>query len=140
MWRTTRELVESEAQAQYNALHDALSGLANRLHFVERLKAELAVLVEEGGEDDVFVAYIDLDAFKTVNDTMGHHVGDELVKQVARRLSGRLPESDLIARLGGDEFVVLRRASGGQGRPMPWGARSSGSWPSRSSSPDTVWG
>lgn len=115
MWRTTRELVESEAQAQYNALHDALSGLANRLHFVERLKAELAVLVEEGGEDDVFVAYIDLDAFKTVNDTMGHHVGDELVKQVARRLSGRLPESDLIARLGGDEFVVLRRASGGQG-------------------------
>ena len=118
MRETTQHLQLSEAQAQHNALHDPMSGLANRLHFAERLREELACAIRQraqGGQGDVFVAYIDLDAFKTVNDTMGHHVGDELVTQVARRLRDGLLQTDLIARFGGDEFVVLRRTTGGLG-------------------------
>ncbi len=118
MRATTQHLQLSEAQAQYNALHDPMSGLANRLHFAERLREELADANRQrqaGGQGDVFVGYIDLDAFKTVNDTMGHHVGDELVTQVAQRLRGGLLQTDLIARFGGDEFVVLRRTTGGLG-------------------------
>ncbi|NKJ43762.1 bifunctional diguanylate cyclase/phosphodiesterase [Novosphingobium sp. SG720] len=115
---TTRHLQASEAQAQYNALHDPMSGLANRLYFAERLRGELDIVIAQraqGGQGDVFVAYIDLDAFKTVNDTMGHHVGDELVTQVAQRLRDGLLRTDLIARFGGDEFVVMRRTTGGLG-------------------------
>jgi len=113
MHRTTRELQVSEAQAQHNALHDPMSGLANRVHFMDRLRSALGEIVasEQGG--DVFVAYIDLDAFKSVNDTMGHHVGDQLVKQVAARLHERLLPDDMIARFGGDEFVIMRCATGG---------------------------
>lgn len=115
MRRTTRDLLASEAQAQHNALHDPMTGLPNRVHFVERLETELGAVVAGEAQGEVLVAYIDLDAFKTVNDTMGHHVGDELIKQVAARLRMGLLPSDLIARFGGDEFVVLRQASGGQG-------------------------
>ena len=109
MHRATRELVASEAQAQHNALHDAMSGLPNRVHYMQRLRLELA----KPAPGDVFVAYVDLDGFKTVNDTLGHHVGDELVRQVAKRLRRHLAPGDFISRFGGDEFVVMRRAAGG---------------------------
>lgn len=120
MRETTQHLQVSEAQAQHNALHDPMSGLPNRLHFAERLREELAAVIHQRSQGtataaDVFVAYIDLDAFKTVNDTMGHHVGDELLMQVARRLQQGLLQTDLIARFGGDEFVVMRRTTGGLG-------------------------
>lgn len=118
MHATTRHLQASEAQAQYNALHDPMSGLANRLYFAEQLRGELDAVMAQRGQSaaaDVFVAYVDLDAFKTVNDTMGHHVGDELVTQVAQRLRDGLLRTDLIARFGGDEFVVMRRTTGGLG-------------------------
>jgi diguanylate cyclase (GGDEF)-like protein len=62
----------------------------------------------------VFVAYLDIDSFKVVNDTLGHHVGDELVRQVAMRLRRALPSTDFLSRFGGDEFVLMRRSPGGR--------------------------
>lgn len=113
-WRISRELLASEAQARHNALHDAMSGLPNRVHYMQRLRHDLAACIAGELRGDVFVAYIDLDGFKVVNDTLGHHIGDELVRQVALRLRRTLPASDFIARFGGDEFVVLRRGEGGR--------------------------
>ncbi len=113
-WRITRELLASEAQARHNALHDAMSGLPNRVHYMQRLRQDLAACIAGDLRGDVFVGYIDLDGFKVVNDTLGHHIGDELVRQVALRLRRVLPSGDFIARFGGDEFVVLRRAEGGR--------------------------
>ena len=114
MRRTTSELIASEAQAQHNALHDAMSGLPNRAHFMQKLRQELSACVERRELGDVFVAYIDIDRFKAVNDTLGHHVGDELVRQVALRLRRSLPPGDFLSRFGGDEFVLLRRTTGGR--------------------------
>ncbi|MFN3468133.1 MAG: putative bifunctional diguanylate cyclase/phosphodiesterase [Novosphingobium sp.] len=114
MRRTTSELIASEAQAQHNALHDAMSGLPNRAHFMQRLRQELAACVARREQGDVFVAYVDIDRFKVVNDTLGHHVGDELVRQVALRLRRSLPPGDFLSRFGGDEFVLMRRATGGR--------------------------
>lgn len=114
MRRTTSELIASEAQAQHNALHDAMSGLPNRTHFMQRLRQELGACVEDRDLGDVFVAYVDIDRFKVVNDTLGHHVGDELVRQVAMRLRRALPPGDFLSRFGGDEFVLLRRTTGGR--------------------------
>lgn len=113
MRRTTSELMASEAQAQHNALHDAMSGLPNRAHFMQRLRQELAACVGRRELGDVFVAYVDIDRFKVVNDTLGHHVGDELVRQVAIRLRRSLPLGDFLSRFGGDEFVLMRRSTGG---------------------------
>lgn len=114
MRRTTSELIASEAQAQHNAMHDAMSGLPNRAHFMHRLRQELLTCVERRELGDVFVAYVDIDRFKVVNDTLGHHVGDELVRQVALRLRRSLPPGDFLSRFGGDEFVLLRRSAGGR--------------------------
>ena len=113
MRRAARELLASEAQAQHNALHDAMSGLPNRVHYMQRLRSELNACIAGEAKGDVFVAYLDIDSFKVVNDTLGHHVGDELVRQVALRLRRALPDSDFLSRFGGDEFVLMRRASGG---------------------------
>lgn len=113
MRRTTSELVASEAQAQHNALHDAMSGLPNRAHFMQRLRQQLADCTRKRDQGDVFVAYVDIDRFKVVNDTLGHHVGDELVRQMALRLRRSLPPGDFLSRFGGDEFVLMRRSSGG---------------------------
>lgn len=114
MRRTTSELLASEAQAQHNALHDAMSGLPNRTHFMQRLRNELALCADQRVGGDVFVAYVDIDRFKVVNDTLGHHVGDELVRQVAGRLRRSLPGGDFLSRFGGDEFVLMRRSVGGK--------------------------
>lgn len=114
MRRTTSELMASEAQAQHNALHDAMSGLPNRAHFMQKLREELSACVEQRELGDVFVAYIDIDRFKVVNDTLGHHVGDELVRQMALRLRKSLPPGDFLSRFGGDEFVLMRRSTGGK--------------------------
>ena len=113
-WRIARELLANEAQARHNALHDAMSGLPNRTHYMQRLRQDLAACIAGDVRGDVFVGYIDLDSFKVINDTLGHHIGDEVVRQVAMRLRRLLPPSDFIARFGGDEFVVLRRAEGGR--------------------------
>ncbi len=96
---------QSDAKTQYLAYHDALTGLGNRVTFKEA--AQRALDSARLTHVPFAILYIDLDGFKSVNDTLGHSVGDALLKAVAVRLRDRLPEDLLIARLGGDEFGVL---------------------------------
>jgi diguanylate cyclase (GGDEF)-like protein len=100
-WSTTRRLRRHATQHEYEALHDALTGLPNRKWFRER--AEDAV---ERGQRGAIVL-VDLDRFKDVNDTLGHHAGDELLGVVAQRLPASLRTDDTVARLGGDEFGLI---------------------------------
>ncbi|UQN09597.1 bifunctional diguanylate cyclase/phosphodiesterase [Deinococcus sp. QL22] len=99
----------SQAVLERLALHDALTGLPNRVLFGRELERAVA----EGQEGDgvgrslIGVALMDLDRFKTINDTLGHSVGDALLQQVALRLRGALEPGDLLARMGGDEFLLL---------------------------------
>ena len=96
----------AEGELQHIAYHDSLTDLANRNCFQERL----SVAVERSRGDRRFgfaVMYLDLDRFKIVNDSLGHPAGDELLKEVARRLSACVRPADLVARLGGDEFAIL---------------------------------
>lgn len=92
-------------QLSYQATHDALTGLYNRREFEDRLKEAIEESRVHGGEHAL--CYLDLDQFKLVNDTCGHIAGDELLRQVASLLQGKIRESDILARLGGDEFGVL---------------------------------
>ncbi len=87
------------------AFYDPLTGLPNRRLLQERLKHGIDVSHRSG--DKMAVLMMDLDKFKAVNDSLGHAAGDELLKQVAKRITGRLREVDMVARLGGDEFVIL---------------------------------
>ena len=96
---------ESQDKLDHLAHHDPLTGLPNRLLFQDRLQTSMTRTARRGGA--LAVLFIDLDRFKTVNDTLGHHVGDELLKQVAASLAGCLRDGDTLARLGGDEFIVL---------------------------------
>ena len=97
---------QAEARITYMARHDALTGLPNRLVFGERIEQALAEVGRAGG---FAVLLIDLDHFKQVNDTLGHPVGDELLRAVAERLQACVRQVDTIARLGGDEFAVVQR-------------------------------
>ncbi len=97
--------VRAEERLQYMATRDALTGLPNRLLLHERLAQATAQAKRTGHR--VGVLFIDLDRFKNVNDTLGHRIGDELLKAVSRALASALRESDLLARLGGDEFMVI---------------------------------
>ena len=90
---------------EHEALHDALTGLPNRTLFAGELDRELAVARSDGSR--VAVVLLDLDQFKEVNDTLGHHTGDQLLCQVAQRLLDVVGQRGLVARLGGDEFAVL---------------------------------
>jgi diguanylate cyclase (GGDEF)-like protein len=90
---------------RHQALHDPLTGLPNRTLFRERLREALEAARDEGRS--VAVMILDLDRFKEINDTLGHHCGDELLQRVGTRMRGVLRESDVIARLGGDEFGAL---------------------------------
>jgi diguanylate cyclase (GGDEF)-like protein len=103
--RVASELVASEARALHLAYHDTLTRLPNRALLFERLRPLLANL--EHGTGEVAVLCADLDRFKEINDTLGHHAGDLLIEAVAVRLRKVCGEETLIARLGGDEFVVL---------------------------------
>jgi diguanylate cyclase (GGDEF)-like protein len=97
--------LEREERLYAQAHYDELTGLPNRQLFKERLDHEITHPSAETG--DLAVLYIDLDNFKRVNDTLGHNSGDELLRVVARRLSGCVKATDTVARLGGDEFVVI---------------------------------
>lgn len=112
---TTRDITElkvSEARISYLATRDPLTELPNRLLFNDRLE-QGTINARRSGEA-VGVLFIDLDRFKNINDSLGHHVGDLLLKEVAQRMSACLRGGDTIARLGGDEFVIalehLRKA------------------------------
>jgi diguanylate cyclase (GGDEF)-like protein len=94
-----------EKRLMENALVDPLTGLANRSLLTDRIRSTIALANRNKGQFSV--AVLDLDRFKIVNDTMGHAVGDLLLKEVARRLKASVRESDTVARLGGDEFVLL---------------------------------
>ena len=98
-------LKESQEKLDYLAHHDPLTSLPNRLLFNDRLLHAIGRATRINQQ--LAVMFIDLDRFKNVNDTLGHQVGDELLKQVALALAGQLREGDTLARLGGDEFIVL---------------------------------
>ena len=95
----------AEARIQYLAHHDMLTGLPNRAYLTERLTTILALARRHGTL--VAIMFIDLDNFKTVNDSLGHHVGDVLLKEVAVRIKEVLREADMVSRLGGDEFLAI---------------------------------
>lgn len=99
-------------QLTHQAFHDPLTGLPNRLRFNERVDAALDRCALDGSVPAV--CFIDLDNFKTVNDTLGHLLGDRLVIEVAQRLRRSLRQDDIVARLGGDEFALLLEAPKGQ--------------------------
>src|SRR5437763_1567524 len=103
--RDISERKRAEEQIEYQAYHDALTGLPNRRLFRDRLTVALAHARRL--MSTLAVMFLDLDRFKYVNDTLGHSIGDELLKTVATRLAAALREEDAIARIGGDEFTIL---------------------------------
>ena len=105
MRHTAAAIADGERQLRHLALHDPVCGLPNRIYFSERL--ERAIVEVRNGGPSAAVFYIDLDHFKDVNDTLGHHIGDELILNVTRRLSEIIRDDDLVARLGGDEFAII---------------------------------
>ncbi len=107
--------IQAEERLQYMATHDGLTGLPNRLVLGDRLSGALARAQRSG--HGMAVIFLDLDHFKDVNDTLGHKVGDELLKSLSRRVRGLLRQSDLLARISGDEFVIVLEDLGGEGGP-----------------------
>lgn len=104
------ELKTQKEQAEFMATHDALTGLPNRAYLHTRMEETLARARRTRGQ--VAVAFIDLDSFKSINDSFGHEYGDYLLCQVADAMKGVLRASDTVSRLGGDEFVVVIEDSG----------------------------
>jgi diguanylate cyclase len=99
------ERKKAEEKLAYLAQYDPLTGLANRALFHDRLDQALARAARSG--DMIALMFVDLDRFKAVNDTLGHSGGDALLQEVARRIEGRVRDSDTVARLGGDEFAII---------------------------------
>ena len=108
---TKRRIAEEDLKtamelSYHQANHDRLTGLANRASFADRLNEAVAYAKRDGHL--VALHMLDLDRFKSINDTLGHHVGDLLLKDVAKRIRSHVRATDLAARLGGDEFVVIQ--------------------------------
>ncbi|KAF0192117.1 MAG: signal transduction protein containing a membrane domain an EAL and a GGDEF domain [Gammaproteobacteria bacterium] len=103
--RRTKELAAANERLEYQALHDALTDLPNRVLLKDRLQQAIQVAREQ--RHSLALLMLDLNRFKEVNDTLGHHMGDLLLQQVAKRKQQVLKEADTLARLGGDEFAVL---------------------------------
>ncbi|TPW32165.1 EAL domain-containing protein [Martelella alba] len=103
--RRAEELKESEEQIRYLALHDPLTGLPNRLHFNNEVDLALSMRRVQ----PIALVYLDLDRFKQVNDTLGHPMGDALIREFSQRLQAIVRPGDVIARIGGDEFTIMLR-------------------------------
>ncbi len=103
--RTDEELTRREEELSFLATHDSLTGLPNRTLILDRVEQMLAR--SRRSQTPVAALFIDLDNFKSINDTLGHGVGDELLQAVAARLDGAIRGADALGRLGGDEFVVI---------------------------------
>ena len=101
----TRRLQERESQLEHQAGHDALTGLPNRLLFTDRLHQAMQRAHRENHE--LALLFLDLDRFKDINDSLGHGVGDAILRQVTERLRAQVREGDTVARLGGDEFTII---------------------------------
>jgi len=97
----------AEEKVRYLAYFDSLTGLPNRVLLLDRIKQELAGSARSNQVGALLL--IDVDNFKTINDTLGHETGDDLLKQIAQRLNSCIREGDTLARIGGDEFVVMLR-------------------------------
>jgi diguanylate cyclase (GGDEF)-like protein len=117
--RRTRELREqvaqreqAEARLRHQVMHDPLTGLPNRVLLRERIDRAVA-RVRDGGSRPFALLYIDVDRFKQINDTLGHLVGDDVLREVAQRLARIAPAPDVVARLSGDEFAILVEEVGG---------------------------
>ena len=95
-----------EAQLQHQVMHDALTGLPNRIYLRDRIERGLARVQRDRGQK-FGLLYVDVDRFKVINDSLGHRSGDEVLMEVARRLSACVRHPDVVARLAGDEFAVL---------------------------------
>ncbi|MBL8521293.1 MAG: EAL domain-containing protein [Betaproteobacteria bacterium] len=108
--RTNDELTNALSTIQNMATHDSLTGLPNRASLADTLAH--AINRAERSRESVSVFFIDLDHFKAINDSLGHMAGDHLLREVARRISSAVRDSDLVARLGGDEFVVMVENAG----------------------------
>jgi diguanylate cyclase (GGDEF)-like protein len=117
--RLVERLRKEAEERRHEALHDSLTGLPNRTLFVERI----AALGENASEREAAVMLMDLDRFKEVNDTLGHHNGDLLLQEVAARLVDILRSCDTVARLGGDEFAILLPGAGSAEQVMTSAAR-----------------
>jgi len=108
IYTNLKEIIEMEEKAEYLAYHDSLTKLPNRAHF-ERQITDIIELVKSSKEQ-VAILFIDLDRFKVINDTLGHHVGDGMLIELAKRVKSVLKKDDILARIGGDEFVVILNA------------------------------
>ncbi len=105
LWRSSSALESKSAEAELQASIDALTGLPNRLNFERQFEYRLSSLALR--DPPLALMMLDLDRFKQVNDTLGHHAGDELIRAVGERLAEILGPTDILARLGGDEFAIL---------------------------------
>ncbi len=103
--QTYSQLLAREKQLEYDVCHDALTGLPNRVWLMNRLQ-QLIQATSKGGQPYVLL-FIDLDRFKIINDSLGHLIGDQLLKSVGKAIEACLQETDTVVRLGGDEFVIL---------------------------------
>ena len=108
IYTNLKEIIKMEEKAEYLAYHDSLTKLPNRTQF-ERQIVDILDLAKINNEQ-VAVLFIDLDRFKVINDTLGHHIGDSMLVELASRVRNVLHDDDMLARIGGDEFVVILNA------------------------------
>lgn len=104
--RSSEALQESHENFRHAAYHDALTGLPNRNYFIDTLKG-LLQQSRENSESNFAVLFLDLKSFKTINDSLGHSLGDRLIKNVAKRLEGMVREADMVGRFSGDKFGII---------------------------------
>ncbi|MDP3522683.1 MAG: bifunctional diguanylate cyclase/phosphodiesterase [Hydrogenophaga sp.] len=127
--RANLELLEANVTLHRQAFEDPLTGLPNRALLSDRMQHAVARIERQGGAvsglatERLAVLFVDLDGFKPINDSFGHEVGDDVLRQVAERLKGAVRDSDTLARLGGDEFVALIEAIDAESAAVVLGQR-----------------